>query len=135
LIPGFGRRLRAAVLLVLSAGTLLMGGCGTSGRTIPGADPFAGGAAAAEVRLRVRNNNFYDATLWALNDSGSRRRLGTVSGNQSAVFTMPWPYAATLRVQIDLLAGSTCTTDPISVNPGDDLELQIQSTATSNFCR
>lgn len=108
--------------------------CGSTGRSIPGQDPFSGGAAAAEIRIRIRNNNFYDATITALGDTG-RRRLGTVSGNQTATFTMPWTFNGSLRLEVDLLAGGTCVTDPITVSPGDDLDLQIQSTSGSNFCR
>ena len=104
-------------------------------RRIPGSDPFSGGgAAAAQIRIHIRNLNFYDATITALGDTG-RRRLGTVSGNQSATFTMPWTFTGSLRLEVDLLAGGTCTTDAITVNPGDDVDLQIQSTTSANFCR
>ena len=109
--------------------------CGTR-TSYPGQDPFSGGGAAdQEVRLRVRNSNFYDATLTAISDTG-RRRLGTVSGNQTAVFTMPWAFGGGLRVEIDLLAGSSCTTDYITVTPGDDVELEILSDLSRMpFCR
>lgn len=108
--------------------------CGSAGRPIPGQNPFEGGQAAAQIRIHIRNNNFYDATITALADTG-RRRLGTVSGNQTATFTMPWTFTGTLRLEVDLLASGTCVTDAITVNPGDDVDLQILSTSGSNFCR
>ena len=101
---------------------------------MPGADPFSGAGTAADARVRVRNSNFYDATLIALSDNG-RRRLGTVGGNSTAVFTMPWEFSGSLRIQIDLLAGPTCTTDVITVNPGDTVDLEILPTGNSSFCR
>jgi hypothetical protein len=118
---------------VLCALALIPGACGTR-TSQPGQDPFAGGG-AQEVRVSVRNSNFYDATLTAISDTG-RRRLGTVGGNQSAVFTMPWAFTSGLRIEIDLLAGPTCTTDFITVSPGEDVVLEIMSDFSNTpFCR
>lgn len=130
--PVRGRRCLYASLALCLVATL--SGCGSSGRPIPGQDPFSGGAVAAQIRIRIRNNNFYDATITAIGDTG-RRRLGTVSGNQTTTFTMPWAFTGSLRLEVDLLAGGTCVTDAITVNPGDQVDLQIQSTSGSNFCR
>ena len=123
---------RAWLLLLL----LVMGGCGSRGRTIPGSDPFQpAGSVAAEIRIRVRNSNFYDATLTAVGDMG-RRRLGTVGGNQTATFTTPWSFTGGLRVQIDLLAGPTCTTEMITVSPGDQVTIDIASDfSLTTYCR
>jgi hypothetical protein len=114
-----------ACALVLSAAA-----CGTR-TSYPGQDPFAeGGGAAQDLRIQVRNNNFYDATLTAVSDVG-RRRLGTVSGNQSAAFTMPWSFTGGLRIEINLLAGPTCTTDYVTVSPGGVVRLEIMSSFDS----
>ncbi len=128
----FGGTTHAWLLLPV----LALGGCGTTGRTVPGADPFAtGGAVAAEIRIRVRNSNFYDATLTAVGDMGTRR-LGTVGGNQTATFTTPWTFTGSLRLQIDLLAGPTCTTESITVSPGDDISIEIAPDFTqTTYCR
>jgi hypothetical protein len=113
---------------------LAAGACGTR-TSFPGQDPFAGNGGAPQVRIVVRNANFYDATLTAITDGG-RRRLGTVVGNQSSVFTMPWDFTGGLRIEIDLLAGPSCTTELIAVNPGDDVRLEIMSDFSSTtFCR
>ena len=96
-------------------------------------DPFLD-TAPDEVQLYVRNQNYYDATLSAISDTGIRR-LGIVGGQQEARFSMPWAVSAGLRVQIDLLAGRTCTTPPMQVNPGDIVELQILAQFDrSDFC-
>lgn len=125
---------RSFVLVVSCVLALSASACGTRS-AYQGQDPFQGGAAAQEVRLRVRNSNFYDATLTAISDTG-RRRLGTVGGNQTAVFTMPWSFTSGLRIEIDLLAGPTCTTDLITVSPGEDVQLEIMSEFSNTpFCR
>ena len=120
---------------LICALALISGACGTR-TSYPGQDPFAeGGGTAQQVRVRVRNNNFYDAALTAISDVG-RRRLGTVGGNQSAVYTMPWSFTGGLRIEIDLLAGPTCTTDFITVSPGEDVQLEIMSDFDSTpYCR
>jgi len=107
-------------------------GCATTGG---GTNPFAEDGGVREIRVHVQNQNFYDATLHAIGDNG-RRRMGTVSGNQTAVFRVPWAFSGGLRVEIDLLAGPSCTTEPIMVSPGDDVQLQIMSDfANTTYCR
>jgi hypothetical protein len=128
--PRTTRFLTAALLLVTV-------GCGGGGRPIGSAvgDPFSGDNMATEIRVRVRNSNFYDATITGLSDAG-RRRLGTVGGNQTAVFTMPWTFTGAFRVEIDLLAGPTCTTEAISVSPGETVDIDILPDFTSSsYCR
>jgi hypothetical protein len=128
-------RRRAFVRRVLVGGlALLLVGCGTRGPRA-NADPFDGsGVGVPQIRLRVRNQNFYDATITALGDA-TQRRLGVVGGNQTSVFTMPWEFTSGLRVRIDLLAGPSCTTETIQVNPGDDIDFQIPpDLGTSGFC-
>ncbi|HUF76348.1 MAG TPA: hypothetical protein VMM35_08720 [Longimicrobiales bacterium] len=111
---------------LVCAVALIAGACGTR-TSYPGQDPFAdGGGTRQDIRIQVRNNNFYDASLTAIGDTG-RRRLGTVGGNQSAVYTMPWSFTGGLRIEIDLLAGPTCTTEFITVSPGEDVRLEIMS--------
>ncbi len=120
--------------LLLGALCVALVACGTR-TSYPDGDPFSGGTAQAEVRVLVRNNNFYDASLTAISDTG-RRRLGTVGGNQSATYRMPWQFTSGLRIEIDLLAGPTCTTDFITVAPGEDVILEIMADFSSTpFCR
>jgi len=120
-----GPATRGAPLVAACALALTLGACGTR-TSVPGSDPFQGGTAAQQIRLNVRNNNFYDASLTAIADTG-RRRLGTVGGNQTAVFAMPLSFVGGLRIEVDLLAGPTCTTDMITVSPGETVELEIMA--------
>ena len=127
-----GRGLTSTRWLGVSPLALIVSACvGTSG---PGrADPFLS-VERGEVQVHVRNQNFYDATITAISDTG-RRKLGTVGGKQETVFTMPWAIVGGLRVEIDLLAGRECTTESIAVTPGDTVELQILAEFDrSSFC-
>lgn len=119
---------RLALLSALAA----LAGCSTLSGSAP--DPFAGPENEDVVRLYVQNDNFYDARLSTIID-GVRRQIGYVGGHQDAVFDFTYRFANTIRVEIDILAGPTCTTDPIEVDPGDTLQLQIMSATDSSFCR
>jgi hypothetical protein len=105
--------LSAALLL---CGCRLLGGGRGSGEEEPRPAPI--------LTLHVENQNFYDATLFALARSGEQHRLGIVTGNSQGTFTFRWTQDE-LRVIIRLLAGGSTATDPILVNPGDSLNLII----------
>jgi hypothetical protein len=113
---------RAAAVLAVAAS--LLGGCslvhhyfGSGGADAPRAAPV--------ITLRVENQNFYDATVYALSDGGERQRLGRVTGLSHSTFTFRWLHEE-MRVIIQLLAGGSAVTQPVLVNPGDSLNLVIQ---------
>jgi hypothetical protein len=110
-------------------------GCATS-RPLASSDPFAtGDGRASSVRIEVQNLNFTQARLYAIRD-GQRLNLGTVEGKQDDDFTMEWLFSHELRIEINMLAGPTCTTEPMVVDPGDILQLQISPVfSQSSFCR
>lgn len=95
---------------------MLAAGCGLAGRGPAESDP--------EVTLHVTNQNFYDATLYATWES-HRTRLGTVTGYASDTFAFRW-QSTQLRIQIHLLSVGNYLTEPMSVSPGEELELFIQ---------
>ena len=106
-----------AVLVVITA-------CATP-RELPERERFFTGADT--IRVHVQNDNFMDARLHALG-SGGRFLLGVVTGRQQAILEIPWDFSGSLSIEIDLLAGSKCTTRTIDVNPGDTFDLRIEST-------
>ena len=113
-------------LTTLSLALLATGCGGGSMATQSGGGPFAAAADGPRtVSIHVQNLNFNDATLWAVSPSG-RQRLGVVGGKGDAVYRIPWTIPQTLQIEINVLAGSRCTTQPLQVDPGDTLELQIQ---------
>jgi hypothetical protein len=121
-----------AALSILPA-LWVFGACGGVSSSLE--DPFAPGD-RNEFRIFVQNDNFYDARISAIASGGVRRQIGYVGGKTDGVFTVPWTFSNDLRVEIDLQAGPTCTTEVIQVDPGDELRLQILSAITdSDFCR
>ncbi len=132
--PTHRERAQRAPFVVILLLMLAAGACG-SGRTYPGQDPFRGDSGPPQLRIRVQNLNFYDARLTTIGDNG-RRRLGTVGGNQRAVFRIPWAFPTGMRIEIDLLAGPSCITEAIVVEPGDEIQFQIPANLeTYALCR
>lgn len=100
----------------------LVTGCGAASRA-QYEDEFAE-PESRELTLHVRNQNFYDATLYALSPGGQRVRLGIARGNSEETFTFRWPHWD-LRVVINLLAAGASATHSLPVREGDELELVI----------
>jgi hypothetical protein len=108
------------VLPVLAA--VVTSSCALGSSTL--GNPFAG---SRPVRLVVRNNNFNDATIWAV-FSAKRLRLGTVTGKSEAVLAFPEMASPDpVFLEIDLVGGERCRTEELVVDPGDDLQLEIMT--------
>ncbi len=122
--------------LALWAVALTVSACASAGQRVA-RDPFLGSSGTpAAIQIHVDNRNFSDARLYAITDGGQKRLIGTVNGKQEAAYTLPWTFPRRLRIEIDLLAGRTCSTAALDVDPGDVLELQILSDfSASSFCR
>ena len=115
-------RSRAVFTLVFTC--LIVLACGRSGQA---SDNSAQGHIPDRTRdltLSVRNQNFYDATLYAIAPGHYRQRLGFVTGNSEDTFTFRWS-AIELRIEIDLLSVGSTVTEPLPVDEGDELELII----------
>jgi hypothetical protein len=111
-------RLTAHLTLFL----VLLTGCSHAGGSSKAY--FASDPGANSIRVYVTNRNFMDATIWAVS-TGTRRKLGIVTGKTDAVFTIPWDIPTGLWLEIDMLAGGRCTTESLPVDPGDDIEVVI----------
>ncbi len=120
---------RRGLLRRAGALLLLVGASACARLTDPPRDPFGGEGGrprAAEVRIEVRNDNFNEATLYALSP-GRRRRVGRVDGNGRARFRIPWTVTDPVRFEIDILGVGRCTTRPLTVGPGDVVEVLVDS--------
>ena len=122
-----------AALTILPA-LWALGACG--GVSTSTNDPFVAGIEGRnEIRVRVVNSNFYDARIYIIG-GGVRRPLGSVGGKKDGVFTTEWTHSQDARIEIRMFAGPTCTTESLSVDPGDTLQLQIMPEFdASDFCR
>jgi hypothetical protein len=74
--------------------------------------------------VRVVNNNFYDVTVY-LDRSGHRERLGRVTGNRTEVFHFDAHVGIYAAFAISVQAGRTFTTQRITINPGDEIEVVV----------
>jgi hypothetical protein len=75
------------------------------------------------ISLEVDNQNFYDATIYAVRP-GLRQRVGYVTGEGKDTFTFRWPDGD-LQVEIDLLAVGSYYTQVMDVQQGDELQLTV----------
>jgi hypothetical protein len=82
-----------------------------------------------DVRVTVRNDAFWDATIYLMRGA-DRRRLGTVTGNSSSTFTVPRSIVfglTDLRFIVDWIGRSGgATSETIVAQPGDTIELVIR---------
>lgn len=94
---------------------------------VAGCGPLGGGSRAAprghELTLNVKNQNYYDATLYALYQS-RRQQIGTVSGMSERAFSLDWGHPD-IRIEIYLLSVGSHFTEPMFIEDGDELELVI----------
>jgi hypothetical protein len=114
-------------ILFALVGTLLLAGCAGVLNGNDGSVWDRGDIRDDEFSLRINNQSFNEARIY-LHWNGDRRRLGSVGGNQSRSFDLDWS-ARTLRIEVDFLAGGGFISDPVTVNPGDDLEFRIPAHA------
>jgi hypothetical protein len=114
--------MRASRAVLLLAAVLVVSSTGCHA-IAPGL--FGEKRAKPQIRIDVTNLNFQDATIHALR-GGERHRLGTVTGKGSATYTLEWRTPLPLQIEIDLLAGGRCTTRPVTVDPGERIQLQIE---------
>jgi hypothetical protein len=114
-------RTRAALLAVLMT---MVAAC--SHQTDPNAEPEP---IPDPIALHVKNENFLDVNV-ALVVSGSPRRLGTVTGNGSGTFSIPWNVATgqLITVTATPIGGrGYATTGSLSVSPGQVIEFRVAS--------
>ena len=121
-----GRRRRLVRTLAAAGLMLAVAGCASAGGKPGSANPFGQAQGEQnEVRIRVVNLNFNDANVWTVVRDARRERLGMVTGKSEATFTIPWTFTDALRLEFDLVGGVRCVTEPLSVDPGEILEMQI----------
>lgn len=117
--------------IVAIAALALAVGCARSGRTAPDLIAFDEVATA-----RITNNGWLDVNVYA-SRSGSRQRLGTVTGQNSAVFELPrnLMQAQGLRILIDAIGSpESYQTDIIPAGPGQQIDVVVQqSLAMSHY--
>ena len=116
----YSRHLRGTIVVALLALTI---GCARSGR------PHAGAIVMDEIATaRITNNGWLDVNVYA-SRSGTRQRLGTVTGQNTEVFELPRSFieARGLQIFIDAIGSpQTYQTDVIPAGPGQQIDVVVQ---------
>jgi hypothetical protein len=118
-------------LLLTLAAMILMTGCAAAGSR---SSASVQQASRQSVKFFVNNLAFNDVTVFAV-VNGARQRLGRVSGKREMEFSMPLRVPSAVYVEIDILAGPRCSSERMMVEPGDHLQLDIQSSLDFWDCR
>jgi len=130
-LPTVARPLRSSFALVACVAAAA---CGVSTNV---RNPFDGSLEQARedrLRIQVQNMNFNDATVYAVS-SGQRTRLGNVTGKTDSSFRLEWNYANPISFQIDIVGGGNCRTQPIPVDAGARIWVQIPNEVGMSQCR
>jgi hypothetical protein len=114
--------------LAVSAVALVLSACGAAQT---GSEGSAQAEPSRDVTLEVENQNFYDARIYLL-ESGTRRRLGSVPGNDTRSFRFR-ARTAEARFVVDFVGSGEFNTTSIQVSPGDHVVLTV--TASSHQFR
>lgn len=129
-----GSRVRGAMVVAAVAAATVTGGCFLKSR---GVQPEP-----APVVLEVSNRGFFDVDIYALTSSvgsGSRMRLGTVSGFSSLKLTLTPRYlqpGGVLVVRLHGIGTNVSWDSPgVSVGPGDHVALDIYADANGTLNR
>ncbi|MSR35733.1 MAG: hypothetical protein EXR95_03670 [Gemmatimonadetes bacterium] len=110
--------------MLLIAAALAATGCASGGKP----NVYRQAGQGQYIQVTVENQNFKDATVYAVWGAGNRDRLGLVTGNTTQTFTVPWKQGD-MRVQVDFIAGDDTVTESMGVNRGDHLQVTIPPSA------
>jgi hypothetical protein len=118
-----------ARLISVLALILIVAGCTTGApRSQKSVDPFdTAGAGSDDILLTVRNNDFRDASIYAI-WNGVKRRVGSVTGMTSQTFRMSW-QGEEIQLEIDFVGGDGYMSERVPVTQGDHLDFVIMAGA------
>lgn len=120
------RNVSGPVLLVAVVATLTTGGCGLGNLEDPlAARPKFGSV----VQLTVENNDFRDATIYAIWEGTTRRRVGLATGKKTTDFTIEW-VSGSVVFEGEFVAGERLILGEIEVWEGDHLDLVVMNQGT-----
>lgn len=117
--------------LILLAATAAVAACAQSSTSTASGDvvPSDTSARPQAGTLRVDNQAFSDMTIYVIESSGQRQRLGTATGNSTTTLRIPARLlggARALRFQADPIGGTQAPiSQEITVVPGEVIELTI----------
>ena len=95
-------------------------GCAGSGSSLDDLTP----PPEPVITLHVRNQNFYDAAIYAVAPAVPERRIGTVTGNTERTLAFRWTWTE-VQILVRLVGAASFVTETMPVMAGDELELTI----------
>ncbi len=123
--PAVARGVRRWRVALVGAALALPLACAGNPKPDPNAEPEP---PVGPTTVRVQNQGFLDATVYVFR-GGARARLGTVTGNSTAVLTIPKSFvlpATALRFIANPIGGARQpVSEEIIVSPGDEVGLVI----------
>ncbi len=108
-------------LAILACVSVCLIGCG---RLSGGSEEIPIVMRDSEIALRVINQNYYDARLFARWRNGRRVSIGQVTGFNEETLMFRWEYFD-IQIEINLLSVGIHYTPWMNVERGDQLELVI----------
>lgn len=90
------------------------------------------GQAPRRLEIRVDNISRNDATIFAVTQA-RRLRLGIVQAKGNRRFVIEWEALQDIQIEVDLLASQRFLSDPLSLAPGEILEVQVQEPVSSTI--
>ena len=84
---------------------------------------------APQVSITVENQNFKDAEVYAVWTDGQRYHLGLSTGNTTKTYTTEYRNSGDLSVEVDFIAGGDYLSEPIMVNPNEEVHITIPPSA------
>jgi len=82
------------------------------------------------IALHVKNENFLDMNVYVVS-SGASRRLGTVTGNGSGEFSVPWSFGSASGIVLvaqPIGSRGNAQSPSLNVSPGQVVEFKVGST-------
>lgn len=120
--------------MLLTAPLTLPLACAGTGRSAEAPDPQDAPDEAQRVTtVRVQNQAFLDMNVYVSRGGGGRTRLGTVTGNSTAVLRIPRSMVQMLTAlrfaAVPIGGRSQPVSEEITVSPGDEVGLLIPPNA------
>jgi len=82
------------------------------------------------IVIHVKNENFLDMNVFVV-ASGASRRLGTVTGNGSGEFNVPWSFGSASGIVVvaqPIGSRGSASSPSLNVSPGQVIEFKVGST-------
>jgi hypothetical protein len=122
-------------LLVFSflAGTAVLASCSGLPGVPATSDPFRT-AQDNQISIQVENLSSEDIRVAVLGPA-HRQDLGNINPRSTGRYAVPWSFTEPLRIRLEPVTGSPYTLSPVTVEPGDHLELFLHTPASRSILR